>query len=197
MANDPSVLGRQPGSEALRHDLVLIATAPPALVSAVAAEVILLLPLAGSIGSGQQERRGSWRENMPPALAELVTWFEQAIGPENLRAGDLKKIAPGVHLPSHVDYRVEDRLPPTIGSHRATLSIQSDPGVEFQCGGRTVAMKPGELWLWNGGVEHSATNSSARDRLYLLYDVHPRGHWWPSQEPRLSLVEGVAVERWQ
>lgn len=53
---------------------------------------------------------------------------------------------------------------------RVHLSLQSEIGNTFECGGDVAHMLPGELWWLNHRVEHSVVNASDRARLHLIVD---------------------------
>jgi hypothetical protein len=74
-----------------------------------------------------------------------------------------------------------------IGYHwyhrvRVHVPIFTNPGVRFQCGGRSVHMAEGEAWIFDNFREHMVENAGDETRVHLVADTEGSAAFW-------SLVE--------
>ena len=103
----------------------------------------------------------------------------------------LMGLAPGAEVPSHVDLRYYWRT-----HFRVHIPVITNPEVRFHCGGESVHMDPGEVWLFDSFRMHRVHNGGTEKRVHLVLDtVGGEGLWdlveeaealEPDQAPRLT-----------
>jgi hypothetical protein len=103
-----------------------------------------------------------------PAAKELAFGLMAAYRGEVLGRVMVTRLAPGKQIKPHAD---------VMGKYAAFFTrfhipLQSDPGCVFSCGDEQVQMAPGEVYWFNGHLNHAVVNNSSRDRLNLIVDLH-------------------------
>ncbi|MFA5885406.1 MAG: TIGR03032 family protein [Acidimicrobiia bacterium] len=92
-------------------------------------------------------------------------------------------------LYAHVDvaYYWRDHL-------RVHVPVVSDPSVEFHCGGESVHMAPGEVWVFDTWRRHKVVNPANHPRTHLVIDTVGSAALWDlirnaEQAPRAITVD--------
>ena len=85
----------------------------------------------------------------------------------------LMRLAPGATVPSHCDvnYHWFNRV-------RVHIPVVTDPAVSFRCGGETVHMAAGEVWIFDNWRLHEVENRSAVTRIHLVADTTGSAAFW-------------------
>lgn len=115
------------------------------------------------------ELQCQWRDEIAllPAVKDIVFALMATVRGEQLGRVMVTRLGPGRRIYPHADTRGKYAHFYT----RFHVPIVSEPGVLFKTGDETVNMAAGEVWWFNGHLEHSVTNNSARDRLNLIVDI--------------------------
>lgn len=98
----------------------------------------------------------------------------------------LMRLAPGAKVREHADiayqwfYRVRMHMP-----------IVTHPEVSFHCGGQTVHMAAGEVWLFDNWRLHSVDNPTGQERIHFVADTTGGSAFW--QFVAQSEAPGVPV----
>lgn len=71
----------------------------------------------------------------------------------------------GGHITRHADEGAYARH-----FSRMHVSLQSEQGNDFECGGETIHMQPGTVWSFNHHAEHEVWNRSQRERIHIIID---------------------------
>jgi uncharacterized protein (TIGR03032 family) len=61
---------------------------------------------------------------------------------------------------------------------RVHVPVVSDPSVEFWCGGETVHMAPGEVWVFDTWRRHKVINPANHSRIHLVIDTVGSANLW-------------------
>jgi len=87
----------------------------------------------------------------------------------------LMRLAPGATVPAHSDinYHWYRRV-------RIHIPIFTEPKVRFSCGGQTVHMGAGEVWVFDNWATHEVVNAGASDRIHLVADTCGTAAFWHS-----------------
>jgi hypothetical protein len=80
--------------------------------------------------------------------------------------GRLMGLAPGAEVPSHVDLRYYWRT-----HFRVHIPVITNPEVRFHCGGESVHMDPGEVWVFDSFRMHRVHNGGTEKRVHLVLDT--------------------------
>jgi hypothetical protein len=59
---------------------------------------------------------------------------------------------------------------------RFHIPLETQPGVEFQCGDETVYMGRGEIWWFQNALQHQVRNNSNVPRIHLIVDIRTPRH---------------------
>ena len=132
------------------------------------------LPRGAKNANDVQESRLIWTAASFPETLNFCESIAASVG-GHLGRATLVALLPGTRVFPHVDtgayYRIRDRY---------HLVLESRNGSPLTAGDETVAMREGELWIFNNKVRHSARNRSEQPRIHLIFDVLPmpgRGHF--------------------
>jgi hypothetical protein len=108
----------------------------------------------------------------PTALAAHFPVVMQLVGEICAQRGGtparvmVVRLRPGGRVYPHVDagayYRAHDRL---------HIDVLSESGCMLACAGERVAMRPGEVWQFDNGLEHHAANPGRHWRVHVIFDV--------------------------
>ena len=106
--------------------------------------------------------------NVIPAIRDMALAVMSSVKGEQLGRVMVTRLPPGKAITPHRD---------VLGKYanfytRYHVPLQSDVGCVFSCGEENVHMQAGEVWWFNGHLDHAVTNNSARDRLNLIIDAH-------------------------
>lgn len=109
--------------------------------------------------------------------------FLQAF-PCKVRRAMFYGLAPGGEIPAHRDVNGARAL----GRLRLHVPAVTHPDVDFRIGGRSVSMRPGELWALDTSWRHSVHNRSHIERVHLVLNVE-LGPWLLERLARPGLEE--------
>jgi hypothetical protein len=111
----------------------------------------------------------SWTDSAAkvPSCRAICMALMATVSGEQLGRVLITRLAPGKTIRPHADL---------IGEYahfytRFHVPIMSKPGVLFRAGDETVNMAPGEIWWFNGHLEHEVINNSDADRINLIIDI--------------------------
>ncbi|KHT62695.1 hypothetical protein RJ45_16005 [Photobacterium gaetbulicola] len=105
-------------------------------------------------------------ENYPildglPHIARFLRLF-----PCTVLSARLMKLGPGSIIKPHCDHG----LVLSEGQARLHFCLQTDPGVEFIVGGRSLKIGERELWYINAAAEHAVYHRGHTPRIHLVFD---------------------------
>jgi hypothetical protein len=108
-----------------------------------------------------------------PQVRHLVMTLMSAVEGQRLGRCFISRMKPGSQIYPHKD--IGDDLSVHYDNEqyysRYHIVLQGLPGSLFMCGGETVCMQTGEVWWFNGALEHSVINNSADDRIHIVVDI--------------------------
>jgi len=77
------------------------------------------------------------------------------------------RLNPKSGIPIHTDNG--DEVFEVAARHH--VAISTNRNVEFFCGGETIYMAPGEIWIINNRSPHAVNNHSPFNRIHLIFDM--------------------------
>lgn len=108
-----------------------------------------------------------------PQARALVMALMASVQGERLGRCFISRMKPGGRIYPHSD--IGDDLTIYYDNEpyysRFHIVLQGLPGSLFRCGDETVCMQTGEVWQFDGAIEHEVINNSADDRIHLVCDV--------------------------
>ena len=111
-------------------------------------------------------------EKLPHAKALIMGLMAYVQG-ERLGRCFISRMAPGKRIYPHVD--IGDDLSIYYDNEayysRFHIVLQGLPGSLFYAEDEVVNMKTGEIWLFNGAVEHEVVNNSVGERIHIVCDI--------------------------
>lgn len=130
------------------------------------------VPLISRSGGANDDFAGAMAAT-PHLLASPYHCQVMASFGEVLARSRLMKLSAGREVGLHVDfnYHWHSRV-------RVHVPIQTQPQVQFYCGGEAVHMKPGECWVFDNWRRHNVVNASGADRVHLVIDLAGSSRFW-------------------
>lgn len=127
------------------------------------------------ISVGGAEDGGALGPMGPAAALERCPYIRQVLESFGVVWGRsrLMRLEPGATVPEHADvnYLWFNRV-------RVHIPVVTAPGVQFHCGGQTVHMAAGELWVFDNWRRHSVVNDAAVRRVHLVADTTGSAAFW-------------------
>jgi hypothetical protein len=106
--------------------------------------------------------------NSAPYLQQVLASFGQVIGRSRLM-----RLAPGTEVPPHTDTNFH-----WFKRVRIHIPIITDDKVLFQCGDKSLNMKPGEAWIFDSWKYHEVHNNGNTLRVHLVIDTCGDADFW-------------------
>jgi hypothetical protein len=126
-----------------------------------------------SVDGGENDEV-SGRMRMTPHL-EASPYIRQVLASLGVVWGRsrLMRLAPGAHVPEHVDtnYHWFSRV-------RLHIPVITRPGVSFFCDEQVVHMAAGEAWLFDNWRLHRVENNTPHERIHLVADTSGSAAFW-------------------
>lgn len=108
-----------------------------------------------------------------PQVRQLIMAVMSTVEGQRLGRCFVSRMKPGAQIYPHKD--IGDDLSVYYDNEpyysRYHIVLQGLPGSLFLCGDETVNMRTGEVWWFNGAMEHSVINNSADDRIHIVADI--------------------------
>lgn len=106
--------------------------------------------------------------NSAPYLQQVLASFGQVIGRSRLM-----RLAPGTEVPPHTDTNFH-----WFKRVRIHIPIITDNKVIFQCGDKSLNMRPGEAWIFDSWKYHEVHNNGNTLRVHLVIDTCGDADFW-------------------
>lgn len=108
-----------------------------------------------------------------PQVRQLIMAVMSTVEGQRLGRCFVSRMKPGAQIYPHKDIGEDlsvyyDNEPYYSRYH---IVLQGLPGSLFHCEDETVNMRTGEVWWFNGALEHSVMNNSADDRIHIVADI--------------------------
>lgn len=111
--------------------------------------------------------------NQLPHARAIIMSIMSFVQGERLGRCFISRIAPGKRIYPHVDIGEDLSVYYDNEAYytRFHVVLQGLAGSLFRAEDETVNMRTGEVWCFNGAVEHEVMNNSADDRIHIVCDI--------------------------